>query len=119
LKEEIREKLPDDEQGNTSSPFLPMTTNSSVTTTVSETTISSTSTLKYRKNRPAPQPPQKSNTRNGTDQVSEQLEIRGPSELLFGVPSTLMTQWRHQPTDLVIGCVTYIANVSDLLIYIT
>ncbi|XP_011499558.1 PREDICTED: ankyrin repeat and sterile alpha motif domain-containing protein 1B-like [Ceratosolen solmsi marchali] len=108
LKEEIREKLPDTEH-NISNFILP-TSESTAVTTVTGTTVSATSTLKHRKNRPAPQPPQVLSIHNGTLQTSEYLEIRGPSELLFGVPSTLQTQWRHQPNDLVTGCVTYIAN---------
>ncbi|XP_012279831.1 ankyrin repeat and sterile alpha motif domain-containing protein 1B isoform X2 [Orussus abietinus] len=93
LKEEIREKLPEGAQGN----GVPITG-------------TNVGTLRHRKNRPAPQPPQRPSSHNGAISSTEQLEIRAPSELLFGVPSTLKTQWRHQPKALVIGCVTYVAN---------
>ncbi|XP_044012803.1 ankyrin repeat and SAM domain-containing protein 1A-like isoform X3 [Aphidius gifuensis] len=99
LKEEIREKLPDANQDNGHSQI-----------TVSGTNAATSGTLRHRKNRPAPQPPQRPNSHNGTSTAPEQLEIRAPSELLFGVPSTLKTQWRHQPKALVTGTVTYIAN---------
>lgn len=131
LKEEIREKLPEGTQGN----GLPTPTGPN-NTAVASTPIKtpSSGTLKHRKNRPAPEPPQRppnkpSNTNSGNNGISnnlqnggsnnsasqapEKLEIRAPSELLFGVPSTLKTQWRHQPKDLVNGCVTYIANVRE------
>ncbi|CAL1683615.1 unnamed protein product [Lasius platythorax] len=99
LKEEIREKLPEatvDGNGGTS--------------ITGGTNSAATGTLRHRKNRPAPQPPQRPSSHNGTISAPEQLEIRAPSELLFGVPSTLKTQWRHQPKALVTGCVTYVAN---------
>ncbi|XP_015181975.1 PREDICTED: ankyrin repeat and SAM domain-containing protein 1A-like isoform X3 [Polistes dominula] len=98
LKEEIREKLPETTgESNGSVPVpVPNSTN--------------TGTLRHRKNRPAPQPPQRPSSHNGAITAPEQLEIRAPSELLFGVPSTLKTQWRHQPKALVTGCVTYVAN---------
>ncbi|KAG7204762.1 hypothetical protein KM043_005175 [Ampulex compressa] len=101
LKEEIREKLPETSaEGNSSAPIsAPNSTNSTTT-----------GTLRHRKNRPAPQPPQRPSSHNGAISAPEQLEIRAPSELLFGVPSTLKTQWRHQPKALVTGCVTYVAN---------
>ncbi|XP_066998734.2 ankyrin repeat and SAM domain-containing protein 1A [Anabrus simplex] len=85
LKEEIREKLPPASTG------------------------SNTGTLRHshKKSRPAPPPPQPS---NGAATASCDLEIRGPSELLEGVPATLTTQWRHRPHVLVTGSVTYIAN---------
>ncbi|XP_043268732.1 ankyrin repeat and SAM domain-containing protein 1A-like isoform X2 [Venturia canescens] len=98
LKEEIREKLPETPQGNGSG------------TMVSGTNAATSGTLRHRKNRPAPQPPQRPSSHNGTISAPEQLEIRGPSELLFGVPSTLKTQWRHQPKTLLTGCVNYVAN---------
>ncbi|XP_018359493.1 PREDICTED: ankyrin repeat and SAM domain-containing protein 1A-like isoform X2 [Trachymyrmex cornetzi] len=99
LKEEIREKLPETTaEGNGS------------TSITSGTNATATGTLRHRKNRPAPQPPQRPSSHNGAISAPEQLEIRAPSELLFGVPSTLKTQWRHQPKALVTGCVTYIAN---------
>ncbi|XP_012523752.2 ankyrin repeat and SAM domain-containing protein 1A isoform X2 [Monomorium pharaonis] len=100
LKEEIREKLPEAStaEGNGG------------TSITSGTNSAATGTLRHRKNRPAPQPPQRPSSHNGAISAPEQLEIRAPSELLFGVPSTLKTQWRHQPKALVTGCVTYIAN---------
>nr|XP_050854374.1 uncharacterized protein LOC127065687 isoform X3 [Vespula vulgaris] len=98
LKEEIREKLPETTGES----------NGSVSVTVTNST--NTGTLRHRKNRPAPQPPQRPSSHNGAITAPEQLEIRAPSELLFGVPSTLKTQWRHQPKALVTGCVTYVAN---------
>ncbi|XP_011299821.1 ankyrin repeat and SAM domain-containing protein 1A isoform X3 [Fopius arisanus] len=99
LKEEIREKLPESPQDN-----------GNVTqTTVTGTNAATSGTLRHRKNRPAPQPPQRPNSHNG-NVAPEQLEIRAPSELLFGVPTTLKTQWRHQPKALVTGNVQYLAN---------
>ncbi|XP_076295477.1 ankyrin repeat and SAM domain-containing protein 1A isoform X3 [Lasioglossum baleicum] len=98
LKEEIREKLPE------------TTTEGNGGTSITGTNSTTTGTLRHRKNRPAPQPPQRPSSHNGAISAPEQLEIRAPSELLFGVPSTLKTQWRHQPKALVAGCVTYIAN---------
>jgi len=80
--------------------------------TGSGTNSTTTGTLRHRKNRPAPQPPQRPSSHNGAISAPEQLEIRAPSELFFGVPSSLKTQWRHQPKTLVTGCVTYVANVS-------
>lgn len=116
LKEEIREKMPEPQPHNNGLPTTTTkpTTNTSTVTT-SGTNASTTGTLKHRKNRPAPPPPLRPNNapQNGT--VTEHLEIRGPNELLFGVPSTLKTQWRHQPKDLVTGSVTYVANVSHYL----
>lgn len=100
LKEEIREKLPE------------TTTEGNGGTSITGTNSTGTSTLRHRKNRPAPQPPQRPSSHNGAISAPEQLEIRAPSELLLGVPSTLKTQWRHQPKALVTGCVTYVANVS-------
>ncbi|XP_078052368.1 ankyrin repeat and SAM domain-containing protein 1A [Augochlora pura] len=98
LKEEIREKLPETTaEGNGGTP-------------ITGTNSTTTGTLRHRKNRPAPQPPQRPSSHNGAISAPEQLEIRAPSELLFGVPSTLKTQWRHQPKALVAGCVTYVAN---------
>ncbi|XP_053976870.1 ankyrin repeat and SAM domain-containing protein 1A-like isoform X2 [Hylaeus volcanicus] len=101
LKEEIREKLPETTTEVTVVPPPIVGTNS---------TSTGTGTLRHRKNRPAPQPPQRPSSHNGAISAPEQLEIRAPSELLFGVPSTLKTQWRHQPRALVTGCVTYVAN---------
>ncbi|XP_071564728.1 ankyrin repeat and SAM domain-containing protein 1A isoform X2 [Temnothorax nylanderi] len=99
LKEEIREKLPEaTAEGNGG------------TSITSGTNSTATGTLRHRKNRPAPQPPQRPSSHNGAISAPEQLEIRAPSELLFGVPSTLKTQWRHQAKALVTGCVTYVAN---------
>jgi len=104
LKEEIREKLPEatTAEGN----------NGGASVTGSATNSTTTGTLRHRKNRPAPQPPQRPSSHNGAISAPEQLEIRAPSELFFGVPSSLKTQWRHQPKTLVTGCVTYVANVS-------
>ncbi|XP_023248257.1 ankyrin repeat and sterile alpha motif domain-containing protein 1B-like [Copidosoma floridanum] len=114
LKDEIREKLPDSVQNNgVATPTSTTAATSSTTTATTTATTNTTGTLRHRKNRPAPPPPLKpqSTQQNGTTvQAPEHLEIRGPSELLFGVPSTLKTQWRHQPKDLVTGCVTYVAN---------
>ncbi|XP_054014749.1 ankyrin repeat and SAM domain-containing protein 1A-like isoform X2 [Hylaeus anthracinus] len=101
LKEEIREKLPETTTEVNVVPPPIVGTNS---------TSTGTGTLRHRKNRPAPQPPQRPSSHNGAISAPEQLEIRAPSELLFGVPSTLKTQWRHQPRALVTGCVTYVAN---------
>ncbi|XP_011059467.1 PREDICTED: uncharacterized protein LOC105149028 isoform X2 [Acromyrmex echinatior] len=99
LKEEIREKLPETTaEGNGG------------TSIIGGTNATAMGTLRHRKNRPAPQPPQRPSSHNGAISAPEQLEIRAPSELLFGVPSTLKTQWRHQPKALVTGCVTYVAN---------
>lgn len=107
LKEEIREKLPEaTAEGNGG------------TSITSGTNSTATGTLRHRKNRPAPQPPQRPSSHNGAISAPEQLEIRAPSELLFGVPSTLKTQWRHQPKALVAGCVTYVANVSAFRFYV-
>lgn len=88
------------------------------TSITSGTNSAATGTLRHRKNRPAPQPPQRPSSHNGAILAPEQLEIRAPSELLFGVPSTLKTQWRHQPKALVTGCVTYVANVSAFCFYV-
>lgn len=99
LKEEIREKLP-----------VATVDGNGGTSITSGTNSATTGTLRHRKNRPAPQPPQRPSSHNGAISAPEQLEIRAPSELLFGVPSTLKTQWRHQPKALVTGCVTYVAN---------
>ncbi|XP_014481383.1 PREDICTED: ankyrin repeat and SAM domain-containing protein 1A-like isoform X2 [Dinoponera quadriceps] len=98
LKEEIQEKLPE------------ATADGNGGTSITGTNSTATGTLRHRKNRPAPQPPQRPSSHNGAISAPEQLEIRAPSELLFGVPSTLKTQWRHQPKTLVTGCVTYVAN---------
>lgn len=54
--------------------------------------------------RPAPQPPNLSNN----------LEIRAPSELLLGVPTGLKTQWRHTANKLVSSSVRY-ENVNVIL----
>lgn len=70
---------------------------------------SGTVTLRHnpKKSRHAPLPPPLQDFSNRNND----LIIRGPSELLFGVPSTLITQWRHQPAALVTGNVKYIASV--------
>ncbi|CAB0034959.1 unnamed protein product, partial [Trichogramma brassicae] len=121
LKSEIREKMPEHPQNSNGLPAASRTSAASTPTSSSAqvigTNANTTGTLKARKNRPAPPPPQKPNvnTQNGTAQPTENLEIRGPSELLFGVPSTLKTQWRHQPKDLVTGNVIYVANRFDLI----
>ncbi|XP_024944118.1 uncharacterized protein LOC107271110 isoform X2 [Cephus cinctus] len=119
LKDEIREKLPETVQGNgatltsganVSTTSATSATSGTSTTSASSSAVSGTGTLRHRKNRPAPQPPQRPSSHNGAISAPEQLEIRAPSELLFGVPSTLKTQWRHQPKALVTGCVTYVAK---------
>lgn len=71
---------------------------------------SGTATLRHnpKKSRPAPPPPPLQNASNRNND----LVIRGPSELLFGVPSTMITQWRHHPAALVTGNIKYIASVS-------
>ncbi|XP_050437843.1 ankyrin repeat and SAM domain-containing protein 1A-like [Adelges cooleyi] len=70
--------------------------------------VSGTATLRHnpKKSRHAPLPPQFQNSSN----KNADLVIRGPSELLFGVPPTLTTQWRHQPDTLVTGNVEYLAS---------
>lgn len=76
---------------------------------------SGTATLRHnpKKSRHAPLPPPLQNYSKHDDNIpNNDLVIRGPSELLFGVPSTLITQWRHQPAALVTGNVKYIASVS-------
>ncbi|KOX71232.1 Ankyrin repeat and sterile alpha motif domain-containing protein 1B [Melipona quadrifasciata] len=100
LKDDIRENLPE------------TTAEGNGGTSITGTNSTGTSTLRHRKNRPAPQPPQRPSSHNGAISAPEQLEIRAPSELLLGVPSTLKTQWRHQPKALVTGCVTYVANIQ-------
>ncbi|CAG5076302.1 Similar to Anks1b: Ankyrin repeat and sterile alpha motif domain-containing protein 1B (Mus musculus) [Cotesia congregata] len=114
LKEEIRDKLPETQNSqnsqNSQNNGNPPTTQNSSTTVVTGTNAVTMGTLRHRKNRPAPQPPHPpQRPQNGTPSA-EQLEIRAPSELLFGVPSTLKTQWRHQPKVLVTGNITYVAN---------
>ncbi|XP_050525694.1 ankyrin repeat and SAM domain-containing protein 1A [Daktulosphaira vitifoliae] len=71
--------------------------------------VSGTATLRHnpKKSRHAPLPPP---FQNLPSNQNNDLIIRDPSELLFGVPSTLTTQWRHQPTALVTGNVKYIAS---------
>lgn len=91
LKEEIKEKLPENLKA-VPPPVVP-----SLAPPGGETLKRS------KKNRPAPQPPRPSD-----------LEIRNPSELLVGVPGALKTQWKHQPFVLVTGAVTYVANVSNI-----
>ncbi|KAJ6643933.1 Ankyrin repeat and sterile alpha motif domain-containing protein 1B, partial [Pseudolycoriella hygida] len=59
--------------------------------------------MNYGKNRPAPQPPN----------LSTNLEIRAPSELLLGVPTGLKTQWRHTANKLVSSAIRY-ENVNYL-----
>ncbi|XP_024083009.1 ankyrin repeat and SAM domain-containing protein 1A-like isoform X3 [Cimex lectularius] len=61
-----------------------------------------TGTLRHshKKSRPAPQPPGK----------QPELQIRDPSQLLVGVPSTLTAQWRHRPHALLSGHLTYLAR---------
>lgn len=73
---------------------------------------SGTATLRHnpKKSRHAPLPPPLQNAVNRNN--SNDLVIRGPSELLIGVSSTLVTQWRHQPSALITGNVKYIASVS-------
>lgn len=67
--------------------------------------------VNYRKNRRAPKPPTKS--LDEAIDVTSNLEIRAPSELLLGVPSGLRAQWRHTPEALVNGFVKYEVNVSN------
>lgn len=76
--------------------------------------VSGTATLRHnpKKSRYAPLPPPLQNT--ASDRSNSDLVIRGPSELLFGVPSTLITQWRHEPAALVYGNVKYVASVSRI-----
>ncbi|KAK6637574.1 hypothetical protein RUM44_007996 [Polyplax serrata] len=99
LKDEIREKLPPD------------TTAQVLSTTCSSLSVPGTGTLRHshKKNKPAPPPP--TGLDGGTPaKPAPNLPIRNPSELLVGVPSTLTTQWRHRPEELVTGCITYVAN---------
>lgn len=60
----------------------------------------------HRKNRPAPQPPFR----------MQNLNLRGPSELLLGVPTGLQTQWRHNASTLVTDQVKYDVYVRILLL---
>lgn len=79
---------------------------------------SGTVTLRHnpKKSRHAPLPPPLQNVAAAPGRSnsvgSGDLVIRGPSELLFGVPSTRITQWRHQPSALVGGNIKYVASVS-------
>lgn len=41
----------------------------------------------------------------------DQLALRNPSQLVVGVPQTLLTEWKHHPTKLVTASVQYIAQV--------
>lgn len=66
--------------------------------------IKPTTLSRHKKNRPAPQPPVKTNN----------LEIRAPSELLLA-PSGLKTQWRHSASALVSGSIKYEVFVSFFL----
>jgi hypothetical protein len=60
---------------------------------------------RHRKNRPAPKPPTQRTSNNS-------LEIRGPNELLLGVPCGLRAQWKHSASTLISGSVRYEVNVS-------
>lgn len=70
---------------------------------VSTSSGTGTGTLRHshKKSRPAPPPPGK---------PQPELQIRDPSQLLVGVPSTLTAQWRHQPHALLTGTLTYHAR---------
>ncbi|BES90064.1 Ankyrin repeat and sterile alpha motif domain containing [Nesidiocoris tenuis] len=72
------------------------------------TVVSGTGTLRHshKKNRPAPPPP----TQEGQGAPQPELEIRDPSSLLVGVPSTLTATWRHRPHALLSGHLTYHAR---------
>ncbi|XP_066942511.1 ankyrin repeat and SAM domain-containing protein 1A-like isoform X18 [Macrobrachium rosenbergii] len=67
------------------------------------------------KKRNAPQPPAKAPRAQptidlcGTDDIGH-LNIRDPSQLVVGVPNTLLTQWRHHPNALVTSSVQYVAQ---------
>lgn len=65
----------------------------------------------HRKNRQAPKPPSKNNVDLELINSASNLEIRGPQELLLGVPVGLRTQWRHTAEALVTGAVRYEVNV--------
>ncbi|XP_073999351.1 ankyrin repeat and SAM domain-containing protein 1A-like isoform X3 [Rhodnius prolixus] len=86
----------------TASSGNPTTSSTSTTATGSTTVTSTTGTLRHshKKSRPAPQPPGK----------QPELQIRDPSQLLVGVPSTLTAQWRHLPHALLSGHLTYHAR---------
>lgn len=75
-----------------------------------------------RKTRQAPKPPCRSSiddTASNEELINStsNLEIRGPAELLLGVPVGLRTQWRHTAEALVTGSVQYEVNVSVFTIF--
>lgn len=63
--------------------------------------IKPTTLSRHKKNRPAPQPPVKTNN----------LEIRAPSELLLA-PTGMKAQWKHTASALVSGSIKYEVFVS-------
>jgi ankyrin repeat and SAM domain-containing protein 1 len=69
-----------------SEPKKPLITNKSISS-------------RHRKNRPAPPPP--------IQKISNDLEIRAPSELLLSNQGSLQAQWKHSATTLVSGAIKY------------
>lgn len=74
----------------------------------------------HRKNRQAPKPPTQAKSvdesnLNNLLQSTQNLEIRGPSELLLGFPTGLRTQWRHSAEILITSAVKYEVNVSKCI----
>ncbi|XP_042233605.1 ankyrin repeat and sterile alpha motif domain-containing protein 1B-like isoform X2 [Homarus americanus] len=67
------------------------------------------------KKRSAPQPPKTPRAQpsldlqGSTDQLGH-LSIRDPSQLVVGVPNTVLTTWRHHPNALVSASVQYVAQ---------
>ncbi|KAK8744166.1 hypothetical protein OTU49_001029 [Cherax quadricarinatus] len=68
------------------------------------------------KKRSAPQPPSKTpraqpslDIQGSKDQIGH-LAIRDPSQLVVGVPNTILTTWRHHPNALVSASVQYVAQ---------
>ncbi|KAL7642126.1 UNVERIFIED_CONTAM: hypothetical protein RMT77_006686 [Armadillidium vulgare] len=41
---------------------------------------------------------------------AEELPLRDPSQLVVGVPQTVLSEWKHHPTKLVTACVQYVAQ---------
>lgn len=80
-------------------------------------TTSNTIRRSGTKKRSAPQPPTKAprsqpppmDQQSGTDQLGH-LAIRDPSQLVVGVPNTVLTAWRHHPNALVSASVQYVAQ---------
>ena len=65
------------------------------------------SSSRHKKNRPAPQPP------NRKTNVTQDLEIRSPSELLLANQGrSLQAQWKHSAATLVSGSIKYEVFVS-------